>query len=661
MNQEPTVLLVGASDEAAPLTRALSPDDNFYRVEHVETGRQARRAVDESVCCVVADQELPASRGVDLARKLAETAIEPPVVINAETLDPELVAATGGPVTAVVPPSHRETLPETVRTQVEAHLQSFEETLKTDAIETLFENLEYTVMVKDDQARFLQLFSGLTGPSDQEARGRTDRELYAGRFNLGEQWYADDMQVLGGDPIHQEVKQYGEESPFWIEYTKLPWRDETGDIRGLVGFSQQVTDRVRLKQQLARQSKRLEAFSDYIAHDLKSPLQVASGHLDLARDGQEASFAEVQGALDRMDRMIDDIKILARREREDQLRLHEVPIVEPIRTIWENLETGEATLELELPQDMYINAAKGEFRPLLENLLRNAIDHGGSDVTVTVGPLNAGFFLEDDGPGIPPDDRDAIFEHGHTTADDGSGIGLAMVQDVVDSHDWTIEVCDSSEGGARFEITNVLSVTEPDRNVQTGESVSLTTATDVGNPVSAGDAIYDPNAQTWSITGAGADISGPENEFHYVFTRVAGDARIQAHVADLEAVGPYSKGGVMVRNSLDEDSLHGFVGRTAEHGTELLWCDRPGTKTTSQHLEEANDDYEWLRIDREGDVLTCSVSRDGATWNLIDQRHVPLAKEVLVGLATCSAVARRATTATFEDVTVRRIDTDAPS
>ncbi|WP_181686245.1 ATP-binding protein [Halorhabdus salina] len=640
--------------------QVLSPDDNFYRVKHVETGREARQAVDESVCCVVASQELPASCGVTVARELAESAVEPPVVINAETVEPELVAATGGPVTAVVPPSHRETLPEVVRKQVEAQLQSLEETLQTDAIETLFENLEYTVMVKDEQARFLQLFSGLAGPSDQEARGKTDRELHDGRFNLGEQWYADDMRVLSGDPIHQEIKQYGDETPFWIEFTKLPWRDETGDLRGLVGFSQQVTDRVGLEQQLAAQSSRLEAFSDYIAHDLKGPLQVASGHLDLARDGHEESFDEIRGALDRMDRMIDDIKILARREREDQLRLHEVPIVETIRTIWEKLETREATIEIELGENMYINAAKGEFRPLLENLLRNAIAHGGSDVTVTIGPLNAGFFVEDDGPGIPPDDRDTIFEHGHTTADDGSGIGLAMVQDVVDSHDWTIEACEGRDGGARFEITNVLSVNEPGRSVQTGEHLSLIDATDVGNPVTAGDAIFDPNAQTWSITGAGADIWGPQNEFQFVFRRVGDDVRIQAHVADIESVSPYSKCGVMIRDSLDENSLHGFIGRTAEHGTELLWCDRPGTATTSQHLEEANDDYGWYRIDRDGDLLTCSVSRDGTTWDQIDQRQVPLPEEVLVGLVTCSTVARRATTATFEDVTVRRIDSDSP-
>jgi signal transduction histidine kinase len=76
-------------------------------------------------------------------------------------------------------------------------------------------------------------------------------------------------------------------------------------------------------------------------------------------------------------------------------------------------------------------------------------------VTVTVGDLadDAGFFVADDGPGIPPDERETVFEAGHSTAPDGTGFGLAIVDGIADAHGWTVRVTDSATGGARFEFS----------------------------------------------------------------------------------------------------------------------------------------------------------------------------------------------------------------
>ena len=75
-------------------------------------------------------------------------------------------------------------------------------------------------------------------------------------------------------------------------------------------------------------------------------------------------------------------------------------------------------------------------------------------MSVTVGTLGDGFFVEDDGPGIPAADREQIFESEYTTGD-GTGLGLRIVRDIVDAHGWDISVRDGSTGGARFEITGV--------------------------------------------------------------------------------------------------------------------------------------------------------------------------------------------------------------
>nr|WP_079991684.1 ATP-binding protein [Halobaculum gomorrense] len=72
-----------------------------------------------------------------------------------------------------------------------------------------------------------------------------------------------------------------------------------------------------------------------------------------------------------------------------------------------------------------------------------------------VGVLDDGFYIEDDGPGIPENKREDVFDAGYSTAEDGAGFGLSIVKHVAEAHGWEIQVTDGSEGGARFEITGI--------------------------------------------------------------------------------------------------------------------------------------------------------------------------------------------------------------
>ncbi|MFC7029259.1 sensor histidine kinase [Halomicroarcula sp. GCM10025710] len=105
-------------------------------------------------------------------------------------------------------------------------------------------------------------------------------------------------------------------------------------------------------------------------------------------------------------------------------------------------------------------------RSLFENLFRNACEHNERPLTVRVGLIETsagnatteslvGFYVEDDGGGIPAEERDRIFDHGYTTNTEGTGFGLSIVSRVVDSHDWTISICEETKQGTRFEITDV--------------------------------------------------------------------------------------------------------------------------------------------------------------------------------------------------------------
>ncbi|WP_394324704.1 sensor histidine kinase [Halorubrum sp. SD626R] len=93
-------------------------------------------------------------------------------------------------------------------------------------------------------------------------------------------------------------------------------------------------------------------------------------------------------------------------------------------------------------------------------MFRNATEHGGEDVSITVGELDDGFYVEDTGLGIPEDKQQAVFEAGYSTAKDGTGFGLTIVTQVAQAHGWSIRVADGPKDGARFEITNVEFIAE---------------------------------------------------------------------------------------------------------------------------------------------------------------------------------------------------------
>jgi PAS domain S-box-containing protein len=214
-----------------------------------------------------------------------------------------------------------------------------------------------------------------------------------------------------------------------------------------------VTERVEREAELQRHNERLQEFASVVAHDLRNPLNVATGQLDVARERDDDEHLEaVAESHERIAALIDDLLGLAR-EGEQVSDATQVDLGSLVESCWRTVETGDATLVAET--DRTISADRSRLKQLLENLVRNACEHGGDDVTVTVGELESGFYVEDDGPGIPPDERDLVFDTGYSTAEAGTGVGLSVVRQVAVAHDWDVEVTEGTGGGARFEFTGV--------------------------------------------------------------------------------------------------------------------------------------------------------------------------------------------------------------
>jgi signal transduction histidine kinase len=233
-----------------------------------------------------------------------------------------------------------------------------------------------------------------------------------------------------------------------------------GVAAGAVAGTAEIRQREAARE-ARRERERLEEFASIVSHDLRNPLEVSQGYLDAAFEtGDAEHLLRVKDSLDRMEELIEQSLALARKGRVvDETEILDLEVV--VLEAWEAVETPEATLTQEC--DGAIDADEGRLRELFENLFRNALEHGDETVEVAVGRLDAarpnggdgadvveGFYVADDGPGIPPDERDEVFERGYTTDDDGSGLGLAIVQAIAEAHGWTVSVTESETGGARF-------------------------------------------------------------------------------------------------------------------------------------------------------------------------------------------------------------------
>jgi PAS domain S-box-containing protein len=323
---------------------------------------------------------------------------------------------------------------------------------------TIVEALADAVYVIDEDGQFAHVndeFVELVGYNRETIIGSTpslikdDDAVEQAERQLGRLLSSD-----GPDTVTFEVEiQPREGDPIVCEdhMGTLPFDGE--EFEGSVGVLRDITEHKEYEQGLEAQNERLEEFTGIVSHDLQSPLGVAEGHLELAEaTGEREHLAKATEAVERSQALIDDLLALARGGN----RVGEtapVDIAKIAESSWQTVETQQATLDAD--ESGLIEANRSRLQELFENLYRNAIEHGGDDVTVSVGAMDDGFYITDTGPGIPESNREDVFEAGYSTNEDGTGFGLRIVRQIAEAHGWEITVTESEDGGARFEITGV--------------------------------------------------------------------------------------------------------------------------------------------------------------------------------------------------------------
>jgi endoglucanase len=179
-------------------------------------------------------------------------------------------------------------------------------------------------------------------------------------------------------------------------------------------------------------------------------------------------------------------------------------------------------------------------------------------------------------------------------------------------------------------------------------------AGDVGWPGSASfaDGVY-------TVTGSGIDIWNSADSFHYAYRAISGDCTIIGRVASVQTTDPWAKGGVMLRETLNQDSANVMMLISAENGS--LLSDRPATGALSTSVGQSGAAPYWVKLSRAGDSFTGFISSDGSTWQQVGSVTVPMATNILAGLAVTAHNNTTMNTATFDNVSVTFVVPPAPA
>jgi len=435
----------------------------------VQTATSARDGLETvrggDVDCVLSDYHMPERNGVEFLRAVREDYPDLPFILFTETGNERVASeaisadATDYVIQQTIGNQH-ELIVRKVRTHVERRraeqrAERADErlhelsrtandvlwTFSADWTELLFVNDAYeevfghaTETLQSDPASFLDVVSD------------DDRDRVRLAMERASEGTAQQIEFRVDHPSGMQL---------WVESHCKPVTDTDGVVERITGFTREITDRKLHERDLAAKNETLDTFTSTVAHDLRNPLNVADGHLDIARRECESEHLEpVADALVRMNDLLADLLALARTGDTIAERTA-VEFADVVEASSNNIVTAEVTIDV--VDSTRIRCDPGRLKEAIENLLRNAIEHNERPVTIRTGILadGDGVYVEDDGEGIPASERGRIFDSGYTTIRQGTGFGLSIVAEIIDAHGGSVRVREADSGGARFELTGL--------------------------------------------------------------------------------------------------------------------------------------------------------------------------------------------------------------
>ncbi|MBX0296702.1 sensor histidine kinase [Haloarcula nitratireducens] len=466
MADSPDIIVLYVNDNTELLelvSRQLTNESDRLSVVTAESADRGREILDSrTVDCILSDYHMPDRTGIDFLRGVREDYPDIPFLLFTETGN-ETVASESieaGVTDYVI----QEVIGNQAPLLVNKIVTYVEHRRSQQAIKETNEQLREIVSVADQafwvfspdwsELRFINDgHEAIFGQSIEKVRAEPQSfldQVHPG--DIDRVTLAMERASAGQPQLVQYRANKSDTVEIWVESRCKPITDQSGNVVSLIGITRDITDRKMNQQELVEKIDQLEEFTSTVAHDLRNPLNVADGNIRMAAMEYESGQLETAlEAVSRMDTLIEELLTLAKDGELIGNRDH-IEFAEVVTTSYENVRAPGSSLEV--TGSMLLDCDSARLSQAFENIIRNAVEHGSSDVSLTAGVLSRGrgVYIEDDGPGISVAKRDRIFDKGYTTHEDGSGFGLAIVDRIISGHGWEINAMESETGGARFEV-----------------------------------------------------------------------------------------------------------------------------------------------------------------------------------------------------------------
>jgi PAS domain S-box-containing protein len=462
---EITVLVVDDDPDLLDLTASfLKRERDEFSVEAEPNPEDAlSRLRTDAIDVIVSDYDMPQMNGLEFLEAVREEHEDIPFILFTGKGSEEIAS---------------KAISKGVTDYLQKGTDSSQYSLLANRIANAFEQYEAREYLKQSQQKFSKLVTNSSdmlaivnpqcrfeyiSPVCEEILGYEQREL------IGECAFdympVDDRQHAMEeffDAIENPDKEPVIESRFKTaddDYVLLEVRGknmlEDDLIDGFVANGRDISALKEREQELKQQNEQLKDMRKMISHDIRNPLSVASNSMVLYEEtGDDEHLDRIKRAIERIDSLVDRVLMMAKHERTVE-GTEQVSLTEVAERAWGMVGTETDRAELHIVDSRELDADPSALQQAFENLFVNAIEHTNGDLTVRVGTMEGGIYVEDTGQGIPEDARDRVFESGYTTNANNTGFGLNIVKQIVMGHGWDIEIAESEEGGTRFEITGI--------------------------------------------------------------------------------------------------------------------------------------------------------------------------------------------------------------
>jgi len=228
---------------------------------------------------------------------------------------------------------------------------------------------------------------------------------------------------------------------------------DNDSVNGFIINSRDITELKSREQKLKQHNEQLKDIKETLSHGLQTPINVASGALELYRSSGDQSHLEtLDRSIIKIETLVEQILELSK-QGEETIEVEELSLQNVAADTWSTISTNGSTLNC--MDSKQFNADHDRIQQLFESLFSNAIEHNTENITVSVGTTESSIYIEDDGTGITDEKQELIFDPGYTTKNGQTGFGLTIAQQVALSHGWEITVENGDDGGLRFEISGI--------------------------------------------------------------------------------------------------------------------------------------------------------------------------------------------------------------